>query len=772
MAGKIRQIINHIIQERAKGNPAIIEMTKSKFILKGINPDKFDSHSVDDPLIIEKLLNISKELNVKKYVDKKMDIASAFSTSSSEEEIVLDIKDKLNCCNAKLLVFFASSNFDQERLSNLMQQAFKDCIVVGCSTAGEQLDGELLKNSVVAMALSSNIISDVKVEVIEHIKENLNVENAFISFEKHFNESSYSMDVTKYVGMVLIDGLCMKEEKIMDLIGNRTNVFFVGGSAGDDLKFAKTHVLANGKAYTDSAVLIMLKTNDNVQFDIIKTQSFKALDKILIATKVNEEKREVIEFNNRPALLEYTNAVGASSIKYASKYFMTNPVGLLVGDNDVFIRSPQQVKGTSILFYCNILEGMEVRLLESTDIIEDTKKAIEDNINEFGKIDGIINFDCIERRLEFEEKNQVKQYGEIFKDIPTIGFTTYGEEFIGHLNQTSTMLVFRFNTKHIEEITEELKEFNVLLEEEITERIKTEEALKDTIERKHMEELQKSVEEERRRLNDLMEYDRIKTEFFANISHELRTPINVVFSALQLYDSNIKDYSSQNASSYCNKYIKIMKQNCYRLLRLVNNLIDITKIDAGYFQIFETNNDIISLIENITLSVADYIESKGLSVIFDTDIEEKTIACDPDKIERIILNLLSNAVKFTQPGGEIMVSIENGIQNICIRVKDTGSGIPVDKLNSIFERFVQVDKSLTRSHEGSGIGLSIVKTLVELHGGTLYAKSQVGHGTEIIMYIPCKSVEEANNENSSRHSIAKNYIEKIDIEFSDIYNNH
>ena len=90
-----------------------------------------------------------------------------------------------------------------------------------------------------------------------------------------------------------------------------------------------------------------------------------------------------------------------------------------------------------------------------------------------------------------------------------------------------------------------------------------------------------------------------------------------------------------------------MKQNCYRLLRLINNLIDITKIDSGYFDINENNINIVSLIENITLSVADYIENKGLSLIFDTVVEEKIIACDPEKIERIILNLLSNAVKFT-----------------------------------------------------------------------------------------------------------------------------
>ena len=116
------------------------------------------------------------------------------------------------------------------------------------------------------MAINSNIISDAKVEVIENIKENLSVEKAFTSFEEYFNESLYTMDTTKFVGIVLIDGVSMKEEKIMDLIGNRTNVFFVGGSAGDDFKFLKTHVCANGKAYTDSAVLILLKINENAEF--------------------------------------------------------------------------------------------------------------------------------------------------------------------------------------------------------------------------------------------------------------------------------------------------------------------------------------------------------------------------------------------------------------------------------------------------------------------------------------------------------------------------
>lgn len=290
----------------------------------------------------------------------------------------------------------------------------------------------------------------------------------------------------------------------------------------------------------------------------------------------------------------------------------------------------------------------------------------------------------------------------------------------------------------------------------------------DITETKYLDELEKSVEEERKNLYEIKEYDRIKTEFFSNISHELRTPINVIFSALQMHEIKLKDYYSfRNNSTF--KYTKIMKQNCYRLLRLVNNIIDVTKIDSGYFDMKESNVDMINLVENITLSVADYIESKGLSLVFDTEIEEKIMSCDPEKIERIILNLLSNAVKFTSEGGKITVNIEDYNENICIRIKDTGRGIPADKINSIFKRFVQVDKSLTRDSEGSGIGLSLVKCLVELHDGTISAKSELDKGTEFIIHIPCRLGEETNKENVCCETIGHNLIERINIEFSDIY---
>jgi hypothetical protein len=121
---------------------------------------------------------------------------------------------------------------------------------------------------------------------------------------------------------------------------------------------------------------------------------------------------------------------------------MHNPVGILF-EGDPFVRSPQQIKGDSMLFYCGVKEGIELTLLESTDIISDTKNALEKTRSELGSISGIINFNCILRTLELREKGITAAYGELFTDYPTIGFSTYGEQFIGHMNQTATMLVFR-----------------------------------------------------------------------------------------------------------------------------------------------------------------------------------------------------------------------------------------------------------------------------------------------------------------------------------------
>lgn len=286
----------------------------------------------------------------------------------------------------------------------------------------------------------------------------------------------------------------------------------------------------------------------------------------------------------------------------------------------------------------------------------------------------------------------------------------------------------------------------------------------------HLNKINK-LEEDMRKNNELLqatlEYDKMKTEFFSNISHELRTPINVILSALQLMDKFKKSMPQDDRESKC---LKVMRQNCYRLLRLVNNLIDITKIDSNDFELELRNCNIVEVVENITQSVANYIKSKGIRLQFDTNTEERIIACDPDQIERIILNLLSNAVKFTSPGGNIWVNVYDLAEKVVITVKDDGIGIPKDKQKYIFYRFQQVENLFNRHHEGSGIGLALVKSLVEKHGGTISVKSEVGQGSEFIIELPVETLSQSECDLKIVSSVTgHNFAERAYIELSDIY---
>ena len=267
---------------------------------------------------------------------------------------------------------------------------------------------------------------------------------------------------------------------------------------------------------------------------------------------------------------------------------------------------------------------------------------------------------------------------------------------------------------------------------------------------------------------EIKEIEKAKSQFFANLSHEIKTPINIIYSCIQLLEVN-KINGEKALSDAYNKYDNTLKQNCYRLLRLVNNLVDMTKIDSGYMKLIFINCEIVSLVEDITLSIIPYVESKNINIVFDTYIEELEIRCDPESMERVILNLLSNAIKFTNNDGNISVIVEADDKYVFIRVKDDGIGISKDIREEIFNRFVQEDKSLNRKNEGSGIGLALVKSLVELHDGEVYLED-VSEGSEFVVKLPnIKINEEVNNHNRVMDVESKPLVQKINIEFSDIY---
>lgn len=271
-------------------------------------------------------------------------------------------------------------------------------------------------------------------------------------------------------------------------------------------------------------------------------------------------------------------------------------------------------------------------------------------------------------------------------------------------------------------------------------------------------------------LKQAMELESLKSEFFANISHEFKTPLNIILSTVQLIMSYIDINNDYPSIETFNKYIKSIRQNSYRLLKLANNMIDTTKIEDGFYQININNYNIVEIVENIVQSLALYIKNSKRNIVFDTIEEEIILACDPDQIERVILNLLSNAMKFTCDDGNIYVSMESDepFNKILIRIGNDGQPLDIKDSKKIFKRFTQSESLLTRRIEGSGIGLSISKAIIEMHKGDIYVNTKIKKGTEFCIELPIRKImnyKEVNIREKSR--IAK--IEKFHIEFSDIY---
>ncbi|CEH33909.1 Two-component sensor histidine kinase [Romboutsia lituseburensis] len=261
-----------------------------------------------------------------------------------------------------------------------------------------------------------------------------------------------------------------------------------------------------------------------------------------------------------------------------------------------------------------------------------------------------------------------------------------------------------------------------------------------------------------------LEFERLRMEFFANLSHEFKTPLNLIFSSIQLIEFMMdKGDDSKDYRTYTN----IIKQNGYRLLKMVNNLIDSTRLNAGCLEFNPINYNIVEFIENICDSVQYYSNQEHIKLIFDTNLEEKIMAFDLEKMERIMLNLLSNAIKYNNENGQIEVGLNFTDESLEISVKDSGIGIPKDKLDEVFLLFKQVNNRMTKKSEGSGIGLSIVKSLVDLHGGSISVYSEQGQGSEFIVNIPI-IVCECKKQKIEKIKHNK-YVENINIEFSDIY---
>jgi len=262
---------------------------------------------------------------------------------------------------------------------------------------------------------------------------------------------------------------------------------------------------------------------------------------------------------------------------------------------------------------------------------------------------------------------------------------------------------------------------------------------------------------------------KLKDEFLYFITHEFKTPLSVINAAVQ----TLEHCYSMQIPDKARFLIGKVKQNSYRQLRLVNNLLEIARINSGYIKLKQRNVDIVFLTRAITESVAIYAQQKGIELVFVTKFPQRVIGLDDEKLERVLLNLLSNAIKFTPAGKKVVVELSSGLHKhkrvIRIKVKDQGIGIPKEKQTVIFDRFGQVDNLLTVQAEGSGIGLYLVKLMVDSIGGEITLESEWGKGSVFTLMIPSKKSKENAKEQKFKLRSDNRLIQTTAIEFSDIY---
>lgn len=335
----------------------------------------------------------------------------------------------------------------------------------------------------------------------------------------------------------------------------------------------------------------------------------------------------------------------------------------------------------------------------------------------------------------------------LWQDIARTGRTAYLKE----LQTVSENGDSRYWNGSFNPITEDGEvKYIVAIMEDITEDV-----LKRKLIEKKNEELKRAIE--------------MKDEMLMLISHELKTPLSIITSSIQTVELVCNNELSDKVRKYLNK----IRQNTYRQLKLVNNILDNTRVNAGLFKMNRTGVDIIHLTKAIIESISVFAERKRIRITFSSAMEHSIINTDVDIYERILLNLLSNAVKFTPEGKSIEVAVFHVLskkrRQVCIQVKDHGIGIPNDQKELIFERFGRVDRIVSRQSEGTGIGLYLVKMLVSLMDGEIKVDSKEGVGSTFSLFFPLEKPGEITAGEDLMQKPREQLITASAIEFSDIY---
>jgi len=353
------------------------------------------------------------------------------------QELVDQIYAEIHQDNEKLIMYFVSATqYNFQDVSKRLADKFPDAEVVGCSTAGEIISGQgSVDGSITAISFGEDKVGEVAVFTVDLDKLDQCVED-FRAFKTAFVNP---VEIEHYIGLTLIDGSSLKEESLMDKLGNAApELILVGGSAGDGMNFGTTYVAHNGKIMEHGAVIPLLKMKTN--YAVIQTSSYKASNVKFVATKTSPEKRLIHEINGMNAVEFYRQIVPAEV--YDVGVFAAHPIGLEFDGGNAFVRSIKNFTDDgSLLLYCAVNEDTQLCLLEPIDIVEDMNNALTNGINEVGGSSGGILFSCILQKIEILTLGKQDEFVKLLEGRNLAGFFTYGENYFAHMNQTLTGLL-------------------------------------------------------------------------------------------------------------------------------------------------------------------------------------------------------------------------------------------------------------------------------------------------------------------------------------------
>ncbi|HEY6798540.1 MAG TPA: FIST N-terminal domain-containing protein [Kineosporiaceae bacterium] len=357
--------------------------------------------------------------------------------------LVTELRHALGPNVATAVLFFASSVYDPTDLAGPISQAFPDAAVIGCSTAGEFTDQVMGTGGISAVALPYGILTGAVAALGDlSMDAAAGTWSAVHALEASLEIPLRELDPSFHLGFTLIDGVNAVEETVNEVLGNVAPVLdVVGASAADDLTFRSTWVSVGEHISYRGVALMVCQTG--VPFHVVKTCSFLPTGRTLRITDADPPTRTVRTLDGRPAVLAFADAIGVPVDRLDGNLLISHPLGQMI-DGQPWIRCPQAVlPDGSITFYAQVLPGLEVEVMQETDLIADTRRAIAEARTALGgQASGGVMFNCLLRRLEIDARQAGPSFLQALDGLPLAGFHAYGETWLGHVNQTLTGIVF------------------------------------------------------------------------------------------------------------------------------------------------------------------------------------------------------------------------------------------------------------------------------------------------------------------------------------------